>query len=220
MKLELLLTVWIIILLFIIIILIYLDITKQYDLLNIILKYVSNIISLSIFVYIIFYKNNFKLGSNSSGIKNNEIKNDEIITNPYSTDKNTKYEDITVKELLEVNIAKIKTEIEDLKKNLNNIVSENQILFNRLKKLNEVNEVNKNSYWIDKLNNEINENNKKIKNLDNDIIQKNIKLNKYKTDYNSFLPTLVNKFLGKLKNKTIDGHIYGQFPPSSGYGQF
>lgn len=213
MKLELLLKVWIVILLFIIIILIYLDTTKQYDLLNIILKYASNIISLSIFVYIIFYKNNFKLGSNSSGIKN-----DEIIKNPY--DKNTKYEDITVKELLEVNIAKIKTEIEDLKKNLNNIVSENQILINRLKKLNEVNEVNKNLYWIDKLNNEINENNTKIKNLDDEIIQKNIKLNKYKTDYNSYLPTLVNKFLGKLKNKTIDGHIYGQFPPSSGYGQF
>lgn len=213
MKLELLLKVWIVILLFIIIILIYLDTTKQYDLLNIILKYASNIISLSIFVYIIFYKNNFKLGSNSSGIKN-----DEIIKNLY--DKNTKYEDITVKELLEVNIAKIKTEIEDLKKNLNNIVSENQILINRLKKLNEVNEVNKNLYWIDKLNNEINENNTKIKNLDDEIIQKNIKLNKYKTDYNSYLPTLVNKFLGKLKNKTIDGHIYGQFPPSSGYGQF
>lgn len=213
MKLELLLKVWIVILLFIIIILIYLDTTKQYDLLNIILKYASNIISLSIFVYIIFYKNNFKLGSNSSGIKN-----DEIIKNLY--DKNTKYEDITVKELLEVNIAKIKTEIEDLKKNLNNIVSENQILINRLEKLNEVNEVNKNLYWIDKLNNEINENNTKIKNLDDEIIQKNIKLNKYKTDYNSYLPTLVNKFLGKLKNKTIDGHIYGQFPPSSGYGQF
>lgn len=216
MKLELLLKVWIVILLFIIIILIYLDTTKQYDLLNLILKYASNIISLSIFVYIIFYKNNFKLGSNSSGIKN-----DEIIKNLY--DKNTKYEDITVKELLEVNIAKIKTEIEDLKKNLNNIVSENQILINRLEKLNEVNkvnEVNKNLYWIDKLNNEINENNTKIKNLDDEIIQKNIKLNKYKTDYNSYLPTLVNKFLGKLKNKTIDGHIYGQFPPSSGYGQF
>lgn len=214
MKLELLLIVWIIILLFIIIILIYLDTTKQYDLLNIILKYASNIISLSIFVYIIFYKNNFKLGSNSSGIKNNEI-----IKNPYITDKNTKYEDITVKELLEVNITKIKTEIVELKKNLYNIVSENQILFNELNKLNEVNK-NSNKYLIDKLKNEINENNKKIKNLDDDIIQKNIKLNKYETDYNSFLPTLVNIFLGKLKKKTIDGHIYGQFPPSSGYGQF
>lgn len=219
MKLELLLTVWIIILLFIIIILIYLDTTKQYDLLNIILKYASNIISVSIFVYIIFYKNNFKLGSNSSGIKNNEIKNDEIIKNPYITDKNTKYEDITVKELLEVNITKIKTEIGELKKNLYNIVSENQILFNELNKLNEVNQ-NSNKYLIDKLKNEINENNKKIKNLDDDINQKNIKLNKYETDYNSYLPTLVNKFLGKLKKKTIDGHIYGQFPPSSGYGQF
>lgn len=214
MKLELLLKVWIVILLFIIIILIYLDTTKQYDLLNIILKYASNIISLSIFVYIIFYKNNFKLGSNSSGIKNNEI-----IKNPYITDKNTKYEDITVKELLEVNITKIKTEIVELKKNLYNIVSENQILFNELNKLNEVNK-NSNKYLIDKLKNEINENNKKIKNLDDDIIQKNIKLNKYETDYNSFLPTLVNIFLGKLKKKTIDGHIYGQFPPSSGYGQF
>ena len=214
MKLELLLIVWIIILLFIIIILIYLDTTKQYDLLNIILKYASNIISLSIFVYIIFYKNNFKLGSNSSGIKNNEI-----IKNPYITNKNTKYEDITVKELLEFNITKIKTEIVELKKNLYNIVSENQILFNELNKLNEVNK-NSNKYLIDKLKNEINENNKKIKNLDDDIIQKNIKLNKYETDYNSFLPTLVNIFLGKLKKKTIDGHIYGQFPPSSGYGQF
>lgn len=214
MKLELLLIVWIIILLFIIIILIYLDTTKQYDLLNIILKYASNIISLSIFVYIIFYKNNFKLGSNSSGIKNNEI-----IKNPYITNKNTKYEDITVKELLEFNITKIKTEIVELKKNLYNIVSENQILFNELNKLNEVNK-NSNKYLINKLKNEINENNKKIKNLDDDIIQKNIKLNKYETDYNSFLPTLVNIFLGKLKKKTIDGHIYGQFPPSSGYGQF
>lgn len=214
MKLELLLIVWIIILLFIIIILIYLDTTKQYDLLNIILKYASNIISLSIFVYIIFYKNNFKLGSNSSGIKNNEI-----IKNPYITNKNTKYEDITVKELLEFNITKIKTEIVELKKNLYNILSENQILFNELNKLNEVNQ-NSNKYLIDKLKNEINENNKKIKNLDDDINQKNIKLNKYETDYNSYLPTLVNKFLGKLKKKTIDGHIYGQFPPSSGYGQF
>lgn len=205
MKLELLLTVWIIILLFIIIILIYLDTTRQYDLLNIILKYASNIISVSIFVYIIFYKNNFKFGSNSSALINKEI-----IKNPYITDKNTKYEDITVKELLEVNITKIKTEIGELKKNLYNIVSENQILFNELNKLNEVNQ-NSNKYLIDKLKNEINENNKKIKNLDDDINQKNIKLNKYETDYNSYLPTLVNKFLGKLKRKQLMGIFMDNF---------
>lgn len=115
MKLELLLIVWILILLFIIIILIYLDITKQYDLLNIILKYASNIISLSIFIYIIFYKNNFKFGSNSSALIDKEITNNEIIKNPYNiVDKNTKYEDITRDTLIKIQKNKINNEIKVL----------------------------------------------------------------------------------------------------------
>lgn len=223
MELELLLIVWILILLFIIIILIYLDITKQYDLLNIILKYASNIISLSIFIYIIFYKNNFKFGSNSSALIDKEITNDEIIKNPYNiVDKNTKYEDITVKELLEHNIKNIQEEIKQLNNDLDIISMQTKKLLNQLNELNKNSDNNiiKKQNLINELKNKINENNQNINKLHNGIIEKQRQLKKYQTDYNSYLPTIINKFLGKLQKKTIDGEIYGEFPPSSGYGQF
>ena len=218
MKLDSILIFGIILLLVIIIILIYLDITKQNNLLNLILKYSSYVISL-ILLLISIYKNPCKSGSNS-GIINNKI-----INNPYDiVDKNKKFEDISVKELLEINIKDTKNKINELNTQLYEKNDNNNILNKELQKYlinTKNNNISVDNYYINKIQNQINDNNENINILNLEIKKEENKLNNYQKNYNSYLPTNFNKFLGKiLKKKTTDGHIYGEFPPSSGYGQF
>lgn len=219
MELDKLLLIWIIILLVTIIIFIYLDYQNNVYWLDIIFKYSSNILSLIFFIFIYVNLDYNKIGSNN-----------EIIQDIYDTKKiqdQSKYEDITTKELLELNINIKQKNIDELNNKINEIYVINSNLIKEYEQMNRIlqNKININNIKLkkenDELANKININNKEIENIKNKIKIEKIQLQKYQKDYKSFLPTLVNKFLGNLLNKKTDeGHIYGLFPPSSGYGLF
>lgn len=234
MELDKLLLIWIIILLIITIVLIYLDYTNNSSCLNILFKYTSNILSLIIFISIYLHFNRIKIGSDDI-ITDIYHLNETQFDNNIKEKKEPKYESMTVKELLEFHTSNTKKEILNLEIELNNINLSNKKLISDLENQNKKIELLKSYQLLNKeyntylpkiteeiklLNNKIDDNNDKITKLRQDIKNKQNLLQKYQKDYNSFLPTLVNKFLGKLKKKTEDGHIYGLFPPSSGYGLF
>lgn len=194
MKLELI--VRILIILFIIIILIYLDINKGYEHLNVIFKYTGNIITLFIFISIILYKNKSKSGANDSI----SINNSDIISNPYGTLENKKYEDISTDTLIKI-----------LKDGINNKI---KIIEQEIKELKK--EIKKNQL----INPSLNHNNfNNLRNKENEI-------EKLKKELERFVPKGIYnklKYLLGLAKERENNKLYGQFSSfddSHLYGQF